>query len=159
MKMSDTILLTKENLEQLKATVAELQIEKPQVIARIELARSHGDLKENADYHAARERLGYLEGQLAFVQDRIARAQVIDASAIITDKIIMGSKVKVEDAYGEIEYFHVVSDMDAGTTDEKVSINSPIGKTLIGKKVGDSVAIKIPRGVLNYKILDIEFVG
>ena len=155
--MFDSILLTKENLEQLKAQLAELMIEKPQVIARIELARSHGDLKENADYHAGRERLGFLEGQLAFVQDRIARAQVIDTSNMDTDKVIMGIKVKVQDPDGEIEYFHIVSDMDAGISDEKVSINSPIGKTLIGKKIGDDVSIKIPRGTLNYKILDIFF--
>lgn len=155
--MSDTVLLTKENLEQLKAKLAELMIEKPQVIARIELARSHGDLKENADYHAARERLGYLEGQLAFVRDRIARAEVIDTSNMETDKVIMGTKVKVEDSDGEVECYHVVSDMDAGTTDDKVSINSPIGKALIGKKVGDLVSIKIPRGTLSYKILDISF--
>jgi len=154
--MADTILLTKENLEQLKAKEAELLIEKPQVIKRIELARSHGDLKENADYHAARERLGLLEGQLEFVRDRIARAEIIDTSKMSTDKVIMGTRVKVEDVDGEIEYFHVVSDMDAGTTDEKVSINSPIGKALIGKKIGDNVSIKIPRGTLNYKILDIS---
>ena len=154
--MSDTVLLTKENLDQLKAKLAELKIEKPQVIARIELARSHGDLKENADYHAARERLGYLEGQLAFVQDRIARAEVIDTSKMVTDKVIMGTRVKVEDPDGEIEYIHVVSDMDAGTTDEKVSINSPIGKALIGKRVGDNVSIKIPRGTLEYKLLEIS---
>jgi transcription elongation factor GreA len=157
MKMSDSVLLTKENLEQLKAQLAELKIEKPQVVARIELARSHGDLKENADYHAGRERLGFLEGQLAFIQDRIARAEVIDTSKMDTDKVIMGVKVKVEDPDGEIEVYHVVSDMDGGTSDEKVSINSPIGKTLIGKKIGDTVSIKIPRGTLNYKILDIFF--
>jgi transcription elongation factor GreA len=155
--MSETILLTKENLEQLKEKLNELLIEKPQVIARIDLARSHGDLKENADYHAARERLGFLEGQLALIQDKIARAQIIDTSNIVSDKVIMGARVKVEDPDGEIEYFHIVSDMDAGITDENVSINSPIGKTLIGKKVGDQVAIKIPRGTLNYKILDITF--
>jgi len=155
--MSDTILLTKENLEQLKEKLAELQAEKPQVVARLELARSHGDLKENADYHAARERLGYLEGQLAYVRDRIARAQIIDTSSMETDKVIMGTKVKVQDPDGEVDIYHVVSDMDAGTTDEKVSINSPIGKALIGKKVGDEVAIKIPRGTLSYKILDISF--
>ena len=126
--MSDTILLTKENLEQLKEKLAELQAEKPQVVARLELARSHGDLKENADYHAARERLGYLEGQLAYVRDRIARAQIIDTSSMETDKVIMGTKVKVQDPDGEVDIYHVVSDMDAGTTDEKVSINSPIGK-------------------------------
>jgi transcription elongation factor GreA len=157
MKMSDSVLLTKENLEQLKAQLAELKIEKPQVVARIELARSHGDLKENADYHAGRERLGFLEGQLAFIQDRIARAEVIDTSKMDTDKVIMGVKVKVEDPDGEIEVYHVVSDMDGGTSDEKVSINSPIGKTLIGKRIGDTVSIKIPRGTLNYKILDIFF--
>jgi transcription elongation factor GreA len=155
--MSDSILLTKENLEQLKEKLNDLLIEKPQVIARIDLARSHGDLKENADYHAARERLGFLEGQLAAVQDKIARAQVFDPTNMATDKVIMGAKVKVEDPSGDIEHFHVVSDMDAGTTDEKVSINSPIGKALIGKKVGDMVAIKIPRGTLNYKILEISF--
>jgi transcription elongation factor GreA len=157
MKMSESVLLTKENLEQLKAQLAELKNEKPQVVARIELARSHGDLKENADYHAARERLGFLEGQLAFVQDRIARAQVIDTSSMDTDKVIMGTKVKVEDPDGEVECFHIVSDMDAGLSDEKVSINSPIGKALIGKKIGDTVSIKIPKGTLNYKILDISF--
>lgn len=154
--MSDTVLLTKENLDQLKAKLAELKIEKPKVIARIELARSHGDLKENADYHAARERLGYLEGQLLFIQDRIARAEVIDTSTMGTDKVLMGTRVKVEGIDGEIEHFHVVSDMDAGATDEKVSINSPIGKTLIGKKVGDKVSIKIPKGTLEYKILEIS---
>lgn len=155
--MSDSVLLTKENLEQLKAQLAELKIEKPQVVARIELARSHGDLKENADYHAGRERLGFLEGQLAFISDRIARAEVIDTSNMDTDKVIMGVKVKVEDPDGEIECYHVVSDMDAGLSDEKVSINSPIGKSLIGKKIGDTVSIKIPKGTLNYKILDIFF--
>jgi transcription elongation factor GreA len=153
--MADTVLLTKENLDQLKAKLAELKTEKPQVIARIELARSHGDLKENADYHAARERLGYLEGQLAFIQDRIARAEVIDTSNMVTDKVIMGARIKVEDPDGEVEHFHVVSDMDAGTTDEKVSINSPIGKAFIGKKVGDQVSIRIPKGILEYRILEI----
>ncbi len=155
--MSDSVLLTKENLEQLKEKLNELLTEKPQVIARIDLARSHGDLKENADYHAARERLGFLEGQLAVIQDKIARAQIIDPSSMATDKVIMGAKVKVEDSYGDTEFFHVVSDMDAGATDEKVSINSPIGKALIGKKVGDMVDIKVPRGTLNYKILEISF--
>lgn len=153
--MPETVLLTKANLEQLHKQLEELKIEKPKVIARIELARSHGDLKENADYHAARERLGFLEGQLAFVQDRIARAEVIDTSKMVTDKVIMGTRVKLEDSDGDIEYYHIVSDMEGGSTDEKVSINSPIGKTLIGHKVGDEVSIKIPKGMLNYKILDI----
>jgi transcription elongation factor GreA len=153
--MPETVLLTKANLEQLHKQLEELKIEKPKVIARIELARSHGDLKENADYHAARERLGFLEGQLAFVQDRIARAEVIDTSKMVTDKVIMGTRVKLEDSDGDIEYYHIVSDMEGGSTDEKVSINSPIGKTLIGHKVGDEVSIKIPKGELNYKILDI----
>ncbi len=153
--MPDTVLLTKANLEELHKQLEALKIEKPQVIARIELARSHGDLKENADYHAARERLGFLEGQLAFVQDRIARAEVIDTSKLVTDKVIMGTRVKLEDSDGDIEYYHIVSDMEGGSTDEKVSINSPIGKTLIGHKVGDEVSIKIPKGTLNYKVLDI----
>jgi transcription elongation factor GreA len=157
MMMSDTILLTKENLDELNAKLAELMAEKPLVVARIELARSHGDLKENADYHAGRERLGFLEGQLAYLRDRIARAQIIDTSNMVSDKVIMGTKVKVQDDDGEVETLHVVSDMDAGTTDEKVSLNSPIGKALLGKKVGDDVSIKIPRGILRYKILEISF--
>lgn len=154
--MSDTVLLTKANLEQLHAQLAELMIEKPLVVARIELARSHGDLKENADYHAGRERLGFLRGQMSYIQDRIARAEVIDISKLSIDKAIMGTRVKLEDADGEVEYYHIVSDMEGGTTDEKVSINSPIGKTLIGHKIGDAVSIKIPKGILNYKILDIS---
>ena len=154
--MPETVLLTKANLEQLHKQLEELKIEKPKVIARIELARSHGDLKENADYHAARERLGFLEGQLAFIQDRIARAEVIDPSKLVTDKVIMGTRVKLEDSDGDIEHYHIVSDMEGGSTDEKVSINSPIGKALIGHKVGDDVSIAIPKGTLHYKILDIS---
>lgn len=154
--MSDSILLTKANLEQLHKQLEDLKNEKPQVIARIELARSHGDLKENADYHAARERLGFLEGQLAHVQDRIARAEVIDPSKMNTDKVIMGTRVKLEDPDGDVEYYHIVSDMEGGSTDEKVSVNSPIGKALIGHKVGDDVSIQIPKGTLHFKILDIS---
>lgn len=155
--MNNSILVTQENLDKLKADLEGLIKEKPEVIARIAWARSNGDLKENADYHAARERLGWIEGYILVLNDKIARSQIIDKNNMRTDKIIIGMKVVVEDSKTlEPETFHVVSEFDAGSTDEKISVASPIGKALLGKKVGDTVEIQVPRGVLGYKILEIS---
>ena len=133
--MNDRVLLTQENLDKLKADLASLIAEKPVVIERIAWARSNGDLKENADYHAARERLGWIEGSITMLNDKIVRAQIIDNSTLTADKIIIGTVVKVRDLKTkDEENYHLVSEMDAGTSDDKISVASPIGKALLGKK-------------------------
>ncbi len=135
-----------------------LKVERPQTIAAIAEARSHGDLSENAEYHAAKERQSFIEGRIQEIQTRLALAQVIDPSKISQDKIAFGAKVKVLDLNaGEERIFILVGSDEADVKKRKISISSPVGKSLIGKSVGDAVTIKAPAKTMEYEILEISF--
>lgn len=132
--------------------------ERPAVIAAIAEARSHGDLSENAEYHAAKERQGWIEGRIAEIEDKIARAQVIDVSKLSGTQIKFGATVSVvdEDTEEEAKY-QIVGEHEADVRAGKVSIASPIARAMIGKETGDVVEVNTPGGVKAYEILKVEW--
>jgi len=143
----------KEELERL------LREDRPRNIKAIAEARAHGDLSENAEYHAAKERQSFIEGRIQEIQTKIAMANVIDTSKITQSKIAFGAKVKVVDVEAEEEYeFTLVGTDEANVKTGKISITSPVGRALIGKEVGDTATVKAPARTIEYEILEITFV-
>ena len=141
-----------EELKRLKS------IERPSVIAAISEARSHGDLSENAEYHAAKERQGWVEGQIADIEDRISRAQVIDVSKLSGGHIKFGATVTVIDEDTDEEgRYQVVGDHEADVKSGKISLSSPLSRAMIGKEVGDVVEVVTPGGVKAYEIVKVEW--
>jgi transcription elongation factor GreA len=140
---------------ELKRLTAE---ERPRIIQAISDARTHGDLSENAEYHAAKEAQSLNEGRIAEIEDKISRAEVIDVSKLSGDTVMFGAKVKLIDEDTEEEkVYQIVGDVEADVKEGRVSISSPIARALIGKSVGDSVEVTAPGGARNYEILDIRF--
>ena len=133
--------------------------ERPSVIAAIAEARAHGDLSENAEYHAAKERQGWIEGRIAEIEDKIARAQVIDVSKLSGSQVKFGAVVSVidEDTEEKARY-QIVGEDEADVRAGKVSIASPIARAMIGKETGDVVEVNTPTGVKPYEILKVEWV-
>lgn len=122
-------------------------------------ARDLGDLKENAEYHAAKERQSLIEGRILDVQSKLARARVVDASSIKSDKVVFGATLVIYDNQKEIELtIQIVGEDEAMTDNKKISYNSPLGKALIGKEVGDEAVVKAPKGDLTYEIQDIKYI-
>ena len=141
-----------DELKRLKTT------ERPNVIAAIAEAREHGDLSENAEYHAAKERQGWIEGRIAEIEDKMARAQVIDVSRLSGGQVKFGATVSVvdEDTEGEARY-QIVGDHEADVKLGKISLSSPLSRAMIGKEVGDVVEVNTPGGVKAYEILKVEW--
>ncbi|MCB0282026.1 MAG: transcription elongation factor GreA [Calditrichae bacterium] len=152
------VYLTAEGLEKLKTELHTLKYTKrPEVSQKVATARDHGDLKENAEYHAAREELSLVETKILQLQDRVARARIIDESELTTDQASILTKVKVQDQKTNKEFeYTLVSDDEANFKLGKISIASPVGKGLLGKKVGEIAEINVPAGTLKYKLLSIS---
>jgi transcription elongation factor GreA len=133
--------------------------ERPSIIAAIAEARSHGDLSENAEYHAAKERQGWIEGRIAEIEDRMARAQVIDTSKLSGSTVTFGATVTVLDEDTEDEgRYQIVGVHEADVKQGKISIASPIARAMLNKEMGDVVEVNTPTGVKAYEILKIEWV-
>ncbi len=133
--------------------------ERPSTIAAIAEARQHGDLSENAEYHAAKERQGWIEGRIAEIEDRIARAQIIDVSRLSGAQVKFGATVSVLDEdTEESARYQIVGEHEADVRSGKVSVTSPIARAMIGKEVGDVVEVNTPGGVKGYEILKIEWI-
>ena len=133
--------------------------ERPSVIASISEARSHGDLSENAEYHAAKERQGWIEGRIAEIEDKMARAQVIDVSKLSGAQVKFGATVTVVDEDTEEEgRYQVVGDHEADVKAGKISLSSPLSRAMIGKEVGDVVEVITPGGVKAYEIAKVEWI-
>ena len=133
--------------------------ERPSVIAAIGEARQHGDLSENAEYHAAKDRQGWIEGRIAEIEDKIARAQIIDVSKLSGDQVKFGATVSVVDEdTEESARYQIVGEHEADVRSGKISIASPIARAMIGKERGDVVEVNTPGGVKAYEILKIEWV-
>ncbi|MDB5465086.1 MAG: transcription elongation factor GreA [Phenylobacterium sp.] len=142
-----------EELKRLKT------IERPSVIAAISEARQHGDLSENAEYHAAKERQGWIEGRIAEIEDKIARAQVIDVSKLSGAQVKFGATVSVVDEDTEEEArYQIVGEHEADVKKGRVSITSPIARAMIGKESGETVEVNTPGGVKAYEITKVEWV-
>ena len=141
-----------DQLKQLKS------VERPSVISAISEAREHGDLSENAEYHAAKERQGWIEGQIAEIEDKISRAQVIDVSKLDGDQVKFGATVTVVDEDTEEGgRYQIVGEHEADVKAGKISVSSPIARAMISKEVGDVVEVNTPGGVKAYEILKVEW--
>ena len=141
-----------EELKRLKS------VERPAVIGAISEARAHGDLSENAEYHAAKERQGWIEGRNAEIEDKIARAQVIDVSRLSGSQVKFGATVSVVDEDTEEEArYQIVGDHEADVKAGRISLSSPLSRAMIGKEVGDVVEVNTPGGVKAYEILKVEW--
>lgn len=132
--------------------------ERPAIIEAISAAREFGDLSENAEYHAAREKQSFIEGKILDLEDKFSRAEIIDTSSFTNDFVKFGAKVKlIDDDTEEESIFDVVGEYEADITKHRISIQSPLAKALLGKKIGDIVEVQTPRGIKNYEILEITF--
>ncbi len=135
------------------------QVDRPRIIQQIAEARAHGDLSENAEYHAAKEAQSLNEGRIAELEDKLSRAEVIDVAKLSGETIKFGATVNVIDEDTEEEKrYQIVGEAEADVKSGRVSITSPIARALIGKKVGDSVEVKTPGGAKSYEILKVAFV-
>jgi transcription elongation factor GreA len=153
--------MTVEGAERLKAELHRLKtVDRPAVIQALADARSHGDLSENADYDAAKERQGFIEGRISEVETKLAHAQVIDPSSVDADgRVVFGSTVEIEDVdSGERNLYQIVGDDEADIKEGKISVNSPIARALIGKTEGDTAEVQAPAGLRNYDILAVRYV-
>ncbi|HTH40070.1 MAG TPA: transcription elongation factor GreA [Rhodocyclaceae bacterium] len=145
--------LLKEELHRLKT------VERPNVIAAIAEARSHGDLSENAEYDAAKERQGFIEGRIAEVEGKLSNAQIIDPKSLDADgRVVFGATVEMEDMDGgKTVTYQIVGDDEADLKQFKISLNSPVARAMIGKYAGDVVEVQTPGGVREYEILDVRY--
>lgn len=156
--MSQINYYTKEGLEKLNQELHQLKsIDRPTISAQIAEARDKGDLSENAEYDAAKEAQGLLELKITKLENIIANARIVDESQLDTSKALILSKVKIKNiANGAVMEYTLVSEKEADLKAKKISVNSPIGEGLLGKKVGDVVDIKVPTGVVKFEIIEIS---
>ncbi len=157
--MSGSVPMTEEGHQCLQEELKQLiRVERPKVVQDIAEARSHGDLSENAEYDAAKDRQGFVEGRIKELNDKIARAQVINPAEINSEKIVFGAKVTLFDIDTEKEVsYQIVGEDEADIKIGKISITSPVGKALIGHLVDEEVKINVPSGVRVYEVTGIEY--
>jgi transcription elongation factor GreA len=157
--MSHSIPLTKESHEALQEEQKRLiRVERPKVIQDIAEARAHGDLSENAEYDAAKNRQGFIEGRIQEINSKLARAYVVDLSNMKPDKVVFGCTVTIYDTATEEEItYKIVGEDEADIKLGKISCTSPVGKALIGHKLDDSVKASVPSGIREYEIIDIKY--
>lgn len=151
--------ITKQGYERLKSEIDNLKnFERPNIIKQIAAARELGDLRENAEYHSAKDKQGFIEAQIADLEDKFSRAEVIDISQLSGAKIRFGATVKLENLdNGKTVSYQIVSEFEANIDDGLISAVSPVARALIGKETGDEVEIRTPGGVINYEVLEVKF--
>jgi transcription elongation factor GreA len=155
----DKMPMLAEGYERLTNEVRHLKsVERIAIIEAIEVARGHGDLSENAEYHAAKERQGHVEAQIAEMEDRLSRAMVIDPKTLSGDKVIFGATVRLKDEDGKMVTYQVVGQTEADAKIGRISYSSPLGRALIGRTVGDEVEVSAPSGDKYYVIKKVEFI-
>ncbi|RYD42784.1 MAG: transcription elongation factor GreA [Verrucomicrobiaceae bacterium] len=147
-----------EGYERLTAEIKALREERPRIVEAIEEARAHGDLSENAEYHAAKERQGQVEASIADLEDKVSRAQIIDPTTLSGDRIIFGATVSLFDEDDKPVKYQIVGTYEADAKAGKISYNSPLGKALIGRKVKEEVEVTVPSGDKFYLVDKIEFI-
>ena len=152
--------ITLRGAEKLREELKRLKtVERPSVVAAIAEARSHGDLSENAEYDAAKERQGFIEGRIAEVEGKLANAQIIDPTALDADgRVVFGATLELEDMDGgQTVTYQIVGDDEADLKQGKISLNSPVARALIGKYAGDVAEVQTPGGRREYEILDVKY--
>ncbi len=154
-----TIPITKKGYEALQTELERLKkVERPKNIKEIEEARGHGDLSENAEYHAAKERQSHIQGRIRDLEHKLAEAQIIDTSKLSTEKVVFGATVTVKDVQNGTKQRYMLVGQDEGDLKNgKISVQSPVGRALIGKRVGETLEVKTPAKVVEYEVLDIRF--
>jgi transcription elongation factor GreA len=155
------IPITVAGAEKLRAELHELKtVQRPNIVTAIAEARSHGDLSENAEYHAAKERQGFIEGRIAELESKLGNAQIIDTKLLDSDgRCVFGATVDLEDMKSaETVTYQIVGDDEADIKQGKISISSPIARALIGKYSGDVAEVQAPGGVREYEILDVKYI-
>lgn len=153
--------LTVAGAEKLKQELHRLKtVERPRIIQAIAEARAHGDLSENAEYHAAKEQQGFVEGRIVDLESKLGHAQIIDPLTVNANgRVVFGATLDLMEEKGQQEVtYQIVGDDEADIADGKISISSPIARALIGKEMGDVVEVKVPDGLRRYEILDIRYV-
>lgn len=151
--------ITKKGYEALKAELDRLRkVERPKVIEAIAEARGHGDLSENAEYEAAKERQGFIEARIAELERKLADARIIDTANLSGDTVVFGATVVlIEQASGEQKQYTLVGQDEADLKNGKISVQSPVGKALIGRRVGEMVEVQTPARLVEYEIIEIRF--
>ncbi len=156
----DKVAVTASGYSRMEAELKNLKsVERPAVIAAIAEARAHGDLSENAEYSAAKEKQSFIEGRINELEDKISRADIIDIAALAGDTVKFGATVTLaDDDSGDESTYQIVSEYEADLKAKRISITAPLARALIGKKKGDTVEVKTPGGEKSYEILNIRFV-
>lgn len=154
--------ITTQGAQRLRTELDELKsVRRPAVIAAIAEARAHGDLKENAEYHAAREQQGFIEGRIKQLESELSNAQLIDVATLNAgDKVVFGATVELADSdSGEEKTYQIVGDLEADIKQGRVAISSPLARALIGKHEGDEVSIDAPGGLREYEIVGVRYIA
>jgi transcription elongation factor GreA len=158
MATAEKVPMLEEGYRKLTDQVRQLkQVERPAVVQAIEDARAHGDLSENAEYHAAKERQGQIEATIADIEDQLSRAMVIDPSTLSGKKVVFGATVTLIGEDDKKVKYQVVGQVEADASHGRISYNSPLGRALIGREVGDEVEVSTPSGDRYYEIAKVEF--
>jgi transcription elongation factor GreA len=157
--MSERIPMTRGGYDKLEEELRRLKsIERPKIVKEIETARAHGDISENAEFHAAKERQSHLEGRVRTIEDKLARALVIDPSGQSTEEIRFGVTVDLEDTdTGDRVTYTILGEEESDVASGRISVTSPVARALLGKTVGDSVTVRVPKGVRILEVLEIRF--
>ena len=153
--------LTVSGAEKLRAELEELKsVVRPRIIASIATARAHGDLKENAEYHAAKEQQSFAEGRIAEIEGKLSNAQIIDVTKVDANgKVVFGATVKIEELEtGKQVTYQIVGEDEANIKEGRISVGSPISRALIGKEVEDVVVVKAPGGNIEYEVIEINYI-
>ena len=158
MATMEKVPMLAEGYERLTADLKALRADRPKIVDAIEEARAHGDLSENAEYHAAKERQGHVEAQIAEIEDRVSRAQIIDPTTLSGDRIVFGATVTLLDDDDKPITYQIVGQTEADAKQGRISYNSPLGRALIGKKVGDEIEVTVPSGDKFYVVKKIAFI-
>jgi transcription elongation factor GreA len=155
----ERVPMTRAGYEKLEQELRHLKtVERQRIVLEIEAARSHGDIAENAEFHAAKERQSHLEGRVRQLEDRLARAQVIDTAGQTPDKVRFGVTVDLEDVEsGERVTYTILGEEESDVGKGRISVTSPVARALLGKEVGDRVSVRVPKGTREFEILDIRF--
>ena len=156
--MPDPVPMTPAGALKLREELARLKEERPRISREIGVAREHGDLSENAEYHAAKERQGWIEARIKDLEDKLSRAEIIDPSKLHGSKVAFGATVKLSNIETEEEsVYRLVGADEADLNLGSISITSPLARSLIGREVGDDVKVRMPAGERHYEILEVEY--
>ena len=150
--------MLQEGYEKLTSELKRLKTERPLIVDAIEEARAHGDLSENAEYHAAKEQQGQNEATISDIEDKLSRAQIIDPRDLSGDKVVFGATVTLLDEDEKAVKYQIVGQTEADAKTGRISYNSPLGRALIGRSVGDEVEVTVPAGDRWYEVSKVEFV-